>query len=485
MIQHFAMKKITLLLIMLHCFLKTSAQNTFEKVIDTLGCFDFQCIQETFDGGYVLAGRTLNNNGEVYITKLDSIGTIEWVKIFDGPGVEKGTYIEQLPDSGYIVNGQYDGGLTAKSWLIRLDVFGDTLWTRILSAGSGATKVEFGNSMAILNNTVFGLTGYYQPNVNSIASPFFQSVLGNGLLIASKVYNYSTTLSSDVRAIYKTFDFGYILAGGIGLPSSGGDIYVLRINAYGDTLWTRMYDNSTSNVAFSVIQTRDSGFIIGGIIYDTTLLPPRYNAFLIKTDTLGDTLWTKQFRSQDETAINSIQQTIDGGYIATGRIVNGSPLDVDVFLLKTDSLGDTLWTRQFGGNWSDDGYFVRQTKDGGYIIAGSGSYPGATNSGAYIIKTDNNGQVLTGMNEPELNNQISLLVYPNPVYEEITVKAKNIVSKNAMLAIYNITGKCVYNSIIQNNETTTIDVKCLANGIYMMQVTSEDSRLSRKIVVSR
>jgi hypothetical protein len=479
------MKRITLLLIFLHCFLKTSAQNTFEKVIDTLGCYDFQCIQETYDGGYVLVGRTLNNNGEVCITKLDSIGTIEWVKIFDGPGVEKGTYIEQLPDSGYIVNGQYDGGLTAKSWLIRLDVYGDTLWTRILSSGSGATKVEYGNSMSVLNNSVFGLTGYYQPNVNSITSPFFQSVLGNGLLIANKVYNFSNTLGSDIRAIDKTFDFGFIMTGTMSTSSTTTDIYLLCINAYGDTLWTLSTDNYTTEVASAVQQTIDSNFIIGGFVYDTTLFPPKNNAYLFKIDTLGNVLWTKQYRSHAESTIQSIEQTSDGGYIATGRIVNGNPLDVDVYLLKTDSLGDTLWTRQFGGNWSDEGYFVRQTKDGGYIICGTGSYSGASTVGAYIIKTNDIGQLLTGLEGPELNNPFLFEVFPNPSKGVFSICIKGLPIKNCDTKIYNILNECVYSCQLTNNSNEQIHLEDLASGMYVVNLFVNHQVYSIKIIIQR
>ena len=91
------------------------SQNTFEKVIDTLGSAGALCIQETFDGGYVYCGTSSLNGNDVMIVKLDSIGIIEWVKTYSGPGIEGAMYMEQLTDSGYMVNAVYDAGLFSKS----------------------------------------------------------------------------------------------------------------------------------------------------------------------------------------------------------------------------------------------------------------------------------------------------------------------------------------------------------------------------------
>ena len=193
-------RAVLILFIILLNTIKVQAQNTFEKIIDTSGSAGAYSIQETFDGGYVFTGTNSVNGGEVLVTKLDSIGTIEWVKTFDGPDAEGGTYIEQLPDSGYIVNALYDGGLYSKSWLLRLDVNGDSLWAKVFSAGIGATNVYFGNSLAMLYSAIYGLTGFFTATSATNGSAYFIGALSNGLLIANKVYNYSATLSSDARA---------------------------------------------------------------------------------------------------------------------------------------------------------------------------------------------------------------------------------------------------------------------------------------------
>lgn len=475
------MKKFTLLLILLHCFLKTSAQNTFEKVIDTLGNSGATCIQETFDGGYIFCGSTTVGGNRILINKIDSIGTIEWVKQYSATGSENVTYIEQTPDSGYIVNGSYNIGPNTKSWLLKLDANGDTLWTKTFSVGVGATEPPENNSMAVFNNSIYGLIGNYQTTFPIASYASFMSVLNNGILLSAKLYG-TTAYGTGASAINQTND-GFII-GGSQLNANGvsTDCYLVRTDPYGDTLWTRTFNFSNSEVIKSVKKTPDGGLIAGGLFFNPSSL--EYNILILKTDSLGDTLWSKQYWQNFSENIYGMEQTSDGGYVITGYTTTPLGQTAALMLLKTDSVGNIEWTKLYGsGNQLSLGTYIKQTKDRGFIICGLNNNVG--NGGTYLIKTDSLGNVLTGLDVPELNNQISLLVYPNPVSEEITVKAKNIVSKNALLAIYNITGKCVYNSIIQNNETTTIDVKCLANGIYMMQVTSEDSRLSRKIVVSR
>ena len=147
--------------------------------------------------------------------------------------------------------------------------------------------------------------------------------------------------------VQQTTDGGYILLGGTSSFGAGNsDIWLIKTNSYGDTIWTRTFGGSDNDVGWSVIQTDDEGYIIIG-----TKNPYGINAdvWLIKTDSFGNTLWTKTYGGNDEDSGNSIQQTSDGGYIITGMTASYGAGNGDVWLLKTDSLGDTLWTHTYGG----------------------------------------------------------------------------------------------------------------------------------------
>jgi hypothetical protein len=477
------MKKSFLLLLFIFCCHTLFAQqNTFEKIIDTLGCVFASCIQETFDGGYVFGGTSNYGGNDVIIVKLDSIGTVEWAKIYSGPSIEGATYIEQMPDSGYMVNALYDGGsLNAKSWLLRLDANGDTLFTRTFSAGTGtgSTLVSAANSMASINNAIYGMTGYFRPNPVTYLSPFFIASIANGVQFANKIYSTSTIYGAESRAINKTFDNGFIMAGGIGTSFSGGDVYLIRINAYGDTLWTRTYDHSQVDAGQAVQQTADSGFIVAGYTYN--LNAAHENIFLIKTDINGDTLWTKEMYNTVSNNPNSIQQTTDGGYIICGIKPTSF---ASFYVLKTDAYGDTIWTKQFGDslyiNWGLNG---RQTKDGGYIVSGIGAI--GNRNGAYIIKLDSLGNVFTGLPAPEVNNPFDFSVYPNPSSGQFNVRAKGLPGGSAWLEVYNITNQCIYFCEIKNNVPEHLDFSKTANGLYMVMLKTNNTIYSNKILIQK
>lgn len=454
------------------------AQNTFEKIIDTLACDYASCIQETFDGGYVFCGKSSIGGNDVIIVKLDSIGTIEWAKVYGGPSIEAAAYIEQTPDSGYMVNALYDGGgLNAKSWLLRLDPNGDTLWTQVFSAGTGSTIVGDANSMASINSTIYGMTGKFKPQPFTFNSSYFISSIGNGIQLGNKIYDTSI-YGSNGDGIDKTYDGGFIFTGQYGTSISTADVNLIRVNALGDTLWTRTYDNSPADVGRAVIQTADSGFIVAGF---TRYLINAYNIYLIKTDSVGDTLWTKQYVDSVNYDVNSIQQTTDAGYIIAGSIAVPPMNTGNIYLIKTTSNGDTLWTRKFGGSLPDLGYFVRQTQDGGYIISGTGAMGSAY--GAYIIKTDSLGIVSSGTGIAEVNNPFFFDVFPNPTTGVFNVRVNGVSSHNSSISVYNLSGQTIYSIMIKNNATVQIDLSGLTGGLYAISLRSYNRTFTRKIIL--
>jgi len=147
------------------------------------------------------------------------------------------------------------------------------------------------------------------------------------------------------------------------------------------------YDVGLLDLFANVKQTSDNGYIIGGS--PITLLPI---GGLIKTDSMGTVVWAKTY---DEGffgpaySISDVQQTMDGGYIATGQIGNG------VMLMKTNATGSVTFTKRFGGSNTDYGSVVKQTSDGGYIIAGSSfSFSSKDSANFYLLKTNSSGTLL-------------------------------------------------------------------------------------------
>ena len=116
-------------------------------------------------------------------------------------------------------------------------------------------------------------------------------------------------------------------------------------------------------MAYAVRQTTDGGYIVTG--RTISFGAGNYDVYLIKTDSLGDTLWTKTYGGTNTDYGYAVQQTTDGGYIVAGYTLSFGAGNYDVYLIKADSLGDTLWTKTYGGGNFDEGWAVQQTTDGG------------------------------------------------------------------------------------------------------------------------
>jgi hypothetical protein len=192
----------------------------------------------------------------------------------------------------------------------------------------------------------------------------------------------------------QTTDGGYIISGfSTNLGAGNQDVYLIKTDSNGDTLWTKTFGGISSEWGNSVLQTIDSGYIISGYTHSFGFL--NSEVYLVKTDALGNLLWTKTFGTANQDYSYSIQQTTDAGYIITGYFdSSGSIGGNDVFLIKTDVNGDSLWTKSFGGMDNDEGQFVQQTTDGGYILTGTTSSFGAGTYDIYLIKTDSSGDTI-------------------------------------------------------------------------------------------
>ncbi len=195
------------------------------------------------------------------------------------------------------------------------------------------------------------------------------------------------------NSVQQITDGGYIICGStLSFGNGDFDVYLIKTDENGEEEWNKTYGGTEDDRGRSVQQTNDGGYIICG---STKSFGNGSNdVYLIKTDHSGNELWTKTFGGTNLDQGNQVQQTNDGGYIICGSTLSSGNRGWEVYLIKTDGNGDSLWTKTFGGIGIEFGKSVHQTTNGGYIISCTTTSFGSGLSDLYLIKTDGNGDSL-------------------------------------------------------------------------------------------
>ncbi len=428
------------LLLLLCSFLP--AQITFERWYGGNDDDYGNSVAQTLDGGYIVAGSMQylsSGDWDVYLIKTDSLGNVSWMRNYGSYDWDYGHSVAQTTDSGYVIAGYtLSYGIGEKAYLIKTNASGDTSWTRIY----GNTYNDWGNSVAQTADGGYVIAGW----------TFVYSTYGDVYLV--KTDSAGDTLwtrrygGDDIdwgNSVAQTADGGYVIAGYTYSYGGEPDVYLVKTDASGDTIWTRSYGGGDDEQGNSVAQTSDGGYIIAG--WTSSFGAGSRDVYLIKTDASGDTSWTRTYGSALDDEGKSVVQTTDGGYIVAGNTWFNGPGANDVYLIKTDALGDSLWTKAMGGTEIDGANSVAQTTDRGYIIAGYTESFGAGSSDVYLIKTDSLGNV--GITEqPERvipPGAITLTASPNPFSFSTTLHLSGIGhgAEGMALEVYDVSGRKV------------------------------------------
>ncbi len=188
-------------------------------------------------------------------------------------------------------------------------------------------------------------------------------------------------------------DGGWILVGFTTTYGSGGqDLYLVRLNSEGDTLWTRAVGGTDDDVGTAVLETPDHGFLAVGFTY--SFGAGNDDVYLVKTDSVGQVLWTRTHGGAIADEAYDLQSLGNGRYLVAGRTYSFGAGNFDCYLLCIDSLGDTLWTRTYGGAITDGAESLVPTADGGFVLVGYTYSYGAGNYDAFAVKVDSAGNFL-------------------------------------------------------------------------------------------
>ena len=341
------------------------------------------CVRQTSDDGYVMVGSTGGDSAcDIYLVKTTAAGDTIWTRKFGGSGNDEAYAIQQTDDGGYIIVGSTTsfGAGGEDVYLIRTDEKGDTVWT----AAIGGAGDDVGRSVVQADVGGFVIAGYTSSFGNGVDDVYFMKVDANGQVL------WSGFSGGDhwVRAysVIRTGDGNYLAVGNADSRYTEGHtvVWLTKFNDEGDTLWVKGYGGPDFYWAIDVQQTADGGYIIVGctkIEYNFNLPLNSNEIYLIKTDGDGDTIWTKRYDNHSVGEGHTVVQTADGGYLIGGNYMERSSV-YPGFLLKTTSTGEECWHINYGD--SENNYVgtivsMQQTTDGGLII-GAGAMS--------LVKTD-------------------------------------------------------------------------------------------------
>lgn len=359
--------------------------------------------KKTFDGGFILVGSTASSNGDVvgyhysstgkpdiWIVKLDSSKNIIWQKCIGGIGNDRGFKILQLPDSGYVVmalTNSTDGDLTGlktttdtQVWLLRISKTGNIIWNKLTTGNQAYDLVEIDNR-------------YYFVEAWNSGGSGVATIDTSGNIVYKKGFSGNLSFGTYAQKIIKTYDKGYIVAGSstltsIGSISSNGssDVYLCKMDSNFNIKWQNLIGTSFNDGANDIIQTSDSGYLVGGytlLATGSTLTGHHgsYDYCITKVDKNGQKQWSKYYGGSDEDRVIGMFRDDSNGVIVYGTTASSdgditgfkgstSGIIYDLWIIKTDTLGTLKWQRCFGSTDYDEAKKIIKETDSTYLFIG-------------------------------------------------------------------------------------------------------------------
>jgi len=203
------------------------------------------------------------------------------------------------------------------------------------------------------------------------------------------VKSYGSSAPEGINCINRTADGGYIAAGYRAVTSMGNDFWIMKLDSTGKILWKKTFGSAYSDEAKYIEQTNDGGFIVSGKFSN-------HEAWIIRLDSEGNVLWQKAFGgtgSANDFLIR-VRQTADGNFIAGGHTYSFGAGDFDIWIIKLDNNGNILWQKTYGGTSGEYFNSLDLTDDGGCVAAGSTySFAPGTDCNLWIFKVNSEGSL--------------------------------------------------------------------------------------------
>jgi gliding motility-associated-like protein len=364
-------------------------------------------IEQTTDGGYVVAGEAGSSDGDVggnqgindyWIVKLDGSGKLVWENNLGGSNWDVASDIEQTSDGGYVVagasqsnDGDVDGNQGRSDyWIVKLDSRGQLLWENNL----GGFDIDRANDIEQTSDGGYVVAGLSRSDDGDVGGNqgevdyWIVKLDSRGQLLWEN--NLGGSDGDRANDIEQTSDGGYVVAGwsrssdrDVGGNQGFRDYWIVKLDSIGQLVWENNLGGSSRDLAYDIEQTTDGSYVVAGEADsangDVGGNQGSLDYWIVKLNSSGELVWENNLGGSDIDWARNIEQTANGGYVVAGSSnsndgdIGGTQgtFDFDYWIVKLDSLGQLIWEDNLGGSRFDKAFDIEQTSYGGYVVAGN------------------------------------------------------------------------------------------------------------------
>ncbi|MEI6123026.1 MAG: T9SS type A sorting domain-containing protein [Bacteroidota bacterium] len=494
-----------------------SAHEYCWKTISTLdGGYAFVGFSDSNDGDVL----SENHGGtDLWVAKTNSVGIIQWSHLYGGTGDEEGFDILQTLDFGFMVVGyanSTDGDVTGHHgtvgtedmWVLKVNSLGTLLWNKCYggsSADEASCIVQNQSGDFYVSGTTYSNDGDVSGNhTNNISDFWVIKINSSGTLLNQKCVG--GTSSEECYRMRLTSDNGCILAGrtsssdGDAIGYHGGsDMLIAKLNSGFTIDWSKCYGGTETEECNDIVQLADGSYVVLGYTstHNNGDVSGHHGAqgsddfWLLKLTSLGAITWAKCFGGDGDDQANGLVKTQDGGFVMCG-LTNSTNGDVsgfhsggffepDVWVAKVDAAGTPLWQRCCGGSGQDESFNVIEANANHYIVTGftySADYDITLNRGS----ADGWVFYLAGSTSIEEMTANSISVYPNPFIDELWIETTVNFETTDKITLYDIYGSVIMAMQPKQQFTQKISTAGLSAGVYYIEIASQKGNVIKKVV---